>query len=37
MSCERLAEQYLNESEQDTIPFEDALREAGLTINDLQN
>lgn len=36
MFCERLAEQYLNESEHDTIPFEDALREAGLTINDLQ-
>lgn len=35
--CERLAAQYLSESNHDTISFEDALREAGLTVNDLQN
>ena len=35
--CENLAERYLNDSDHELISFEDAIKEAGLTINDLQN
>lgn len=35
--CENLAERYLNDPDHEAIPFEDAIKEAGLTINDLQN
>ena len=35
--CESLAERYLNDSEHEVISFEDAIKEAGLTIDDLQN
>ena len=35
--CENLAERYLNDSEHEVIPFEDAIQEAGFTIGDLQN
>ncbi len=35
--CESLAERYLNDLDHEVIPFEDAIKEAGLTINDLQN
>ena len=37
MFCESLAERYLNDSVHETIPFEDAIREAGLTVDELQN
>ncbi|GAA0279981.1 hypothetical protein EAI89_08565 [Eubacterium sp. am_0171] len=37
MFCERLAEQYIKADDHETIPFEDALREAGISIDDLQN
>ncbi|MCM1087502.1 MAG: hypothetical protein NC419_05050 [Muribaculaceae bacterium] len=32
--CESLAERYLNDSDHEIIPFEDAIKEAGLTIDD---
>ncbi|MCM1263445.1 MAG: hypothetical protein NC313_12070 [Butyrivibrio sp.] len=35
--CERLAERYLNSSDHEMIAFEDAIKEVGLTIDDLQN
>ena len=35
--CENLAERYLNDPEHETISFEDAIKEAGLKIDDLQN
>jgi len=35
--CKKLAEKYLNEQEHTTIPFEDAIKEAGLTLEDLQD
>lgn len=35
--CENLADRYLNDSDHEVISFEDAIKEAGLTINDLQN
>lgn len=35
--CEKLAERYLNESDHEFVSFEDAIKEAGLTIDDLQN
>lgn len=35
MFCERLTEQYLKSEDHETIPFEKALEEAGITINDL--
>lgn len=35
--CENLAEKYLNNPEHEMITFEDAIKEAGLTIDDLQN
>lgn len=34
--CENLAEKYLNSSNHEMISFEDAIKEAGLTIDDLQ-
>lgn len=34
--CENLAERYLNNPDCETISFDDALKEAGLTIDDLQ-
>lgn len=33
--CENLAERYLNDPDREVIPFEDAIREAGVTIDDL--
>lgn len=33
--CENMAEKYLNESKHEFIAFEDAIKEAGLTIDDL--
>lgn len=35
--CENLAEEYLNRSNHETISFEDAIKEAGLSIDDLQD
>ncbi|MFG6378270.1 MAG: hypothetical protein K1W19_08155 [Lachnospiraceae bacterium] len=35
--CENLAERYLNDPDKETISFEDAIKEAGLTFDDLQN
>ncbi len=35
--CENLAERYLNNPEHELISFEDAIKEAGVTIDDLQN
>lgn len=35
--CENLAEQYLNTQDHEVISFEDAIMEAGLNMNDLQN
>lgn len=35
--CENLAERYLNSPDHEMISFEDAIKEAGLAINDLQN
>lgn len=35
--CENLAERYLNDPDHEVIAFEDAIKEAGLTIDDLQN
>lgn len=35
--CENLAERYLNDMDHEMISFEDAIKEAGLTIDDLQN
>lgn len=35
--CESLAERYLKDPDHETISFEDAIKEAGLTIDDLQN
>lgn len=35
--CESLAERFLNDQEHEFIPFEDAIKEAGLTIDDIQN
>ena len=35
--CERIAEQYLNDPNHEYVSFEDAIREAGLTIDDLQD
>ena len=35
--CENLAERYLNDPYHEVISFEDAIKEAGLTIDDLQN
>lgn len=35
--CESLAERYLNESNHEFVTFENAIKEAGLTIDDLQN
>lgn len=39
MFCERMAKEYLeNKSDNDEIiPFEQVIREAGLTVDDLQN
>ena len=34
--CENLAERY-NDSDHEVIPFEEAIKEAGLTIDDLQD
>lgn len=33
--CERLAERYYNDPEHEFVSFEDAIKEAGLTIHDL--
>ncbi len=35
--CERLAERYLSDPEHETISFEEAIKESGLTMNDIQN
>lgn len=35
--CERMVADYLNSEDHETIPFEQVLEEAGLTIDDLQN
>ena len=35
--CEGLAENYLQDSDHEVIPFEDAIKEAGFTISDIQN
>ena len=35
--CENLAERYLNDPDHEVISFEDAIKEAGLTIDDLQD
>ncbi|MDE5823372.1 MAG: hypothetical protein K2H91_01605 [Lachnospiraceae bacterium] len=35
--CESLADRYLNNTEYEVISFEDAIKEAGLTMDDLQN
>ncbi len=35
--CENLAERYLNNPDRELISFEDAIKEAGLTMDDLQN
>ena len=35
--CESLAERYLNNPEHEVISFEDAIMEAGITMDDLQN
>lgn len=36
--CERMAAEYLeNEPDSERVPFEQVLKEVGLTINDLQN
>lgn len=35
--CENLAAHYLKEPEHEMISFEDAIKEAGFTIDDLQN
>ncbi len=35
--CENLAERYLNNPDRELISFEDAIEEAGLTMDDLQN
>lgn len=35
--CERMVSDYLNDEEHETISFEQAIKEAGLTIDDLQN
>lgn len=35
--CEKIANEYLNSKEHETIPFEQALQEAGLTLDDLQD
>lgn len=35
--CESLAERYLNEPNHEFISFEDAIKEAGLIMDDLRN
>lgn len=35
--CENLAEKYLRDSDHEVISFEDAIKEAGLTMDDLQD
>ncbi len=35
--CENLAERYINDSDHEVISFEEAIKEAGLTIDDLQD
>ncbi len=35
--CENLAERYLNNPEHELISFEDAIKEVGVTMDDLQN
>lgn len=35
--CEKLADEYLSEKKHETISFEQALQESGLTIDDIQN
>ncbi|MBE5937718.1 MAG: hypothetical protein E7265_06780 [Lachnospiraceae bacterium] len=35
--CENLAKQYLEDTEHDTVSFEEALKEAGLSVDDLQD
>lgn len=35
--CENLAESYLSESDHEMISFEDAMKEAGLTIDGIQD
>lgn len=35
--CESLAERYVNDPDHEVISFEDAIREAGLTIEEIQN
>ncbi|MBD5522468.1 MAG: hypothetical protein HDR03_14800 [Lachnospiraceae bacterium] len=35
--CENLAERYINDPDHEVISFGDAIKEAGVTINDLQN
>lgn len=35
--CENLAKRYLNDPDHEVISFEDAIKEAGLTIDELQN
>ena len=35
--CENLAERYINDSDHEVIPFEEAIKDAGLTIDDLQD
>ena len=35
--CESLAEKYLNDPDHEVISFEDAIKEAGFTIDDLQS
>ena len=35
--CENLAKRYLKERDKELISFEDAIKEAGLTIDDLQD
>lgn len=35
--CEKMASEYLADNEHETISFEQAIKEVGLTLNDLQN
>lgn len=35
--CEKMVEEYLKRKDHETIPFDQALQEAGLSIEDLQD
>lgn len=35
--CERMANEYMEGKEHETIPFEQAIQEAGFTLDDLQD